>query len=132
MVAAAVLRGYVQAMVFRLNRRVVVLLTVFFFALSGVLHGFSAAAMSADMLTMAASGAPASDEACGGYCSNDGDMSAANAGCEAVCPSLAFLGTMPASNQMSTEVHPQATPSGALSGRIGPPEPHPPKPVSLS
>lgn len=90
-VAAAVLRGYVEVMVFRLNRRVVVLLTVFFFALSGVLHGFSAAAMSADMLTMAASGAPASDEACG-YCTGDGDISAQDAGCQEVCPSLAFLG----------------------------------------
>lgn len=130
-VAAAVLRGYVEVMTFRLNRRVVVLLTVFFFALSGVLHGFAAAAMTADMPTMAASEAPASDEACG-YCGSDGDMSAVGASCQAVCPSLAFLGTMPASNQMSAEAHPHATPAGGLSGRIGPPDPHPPKPVSLS
>ena len=132
LVAAGVLRGYVEVMTFSLNRRVVVLLTVFFFALSGVLHGFAAAAMTADMPTMAASEAPASDEACG-YCSSDGDMSAVGAGCQAVCPSLAFLGTMPASNQMSAEAaHPQAARAGGLSGRIGPPDPHPPKPVSLS
>lgn len=48
--------GYVEVMVFRLNRRVVVLLTVFFFALGGVLHGFAAAAMTAEMPTMAAAG----------------------------------------------------------------------------
>lgn len=126
-----VLRAYVEVMTFRLNRRAVVLLTVFFFALGGVLHGFAAAAMTADMPTMAASEAPASDEACG-YCSSDGDMSALGAGCQALCPGLAFLGTMPASNQMSAEAHPHATPVGGLSGRIGPPDPHPPKPVSLS
>lgn len=118
-------------MVFRLNRRVIVLLAVFLFALGGILHGFGGAAITPDMPTMAGSEAPASEEGCG-HCSSDADMPEMNAACQAVCTSPALLGSPFANYSMSAHSRGQITLSGAQPGIAGPPDPHPPKPASLS
>ena len=118
-------------MIFRLNRRVVALLAVVLFALGGVLHGFGAAAITPEVPAMAGSEAPASEEGCG-HCSIDDDMSAVSAACEAVCTSPTFLASSPSSHSMSAKAHARTRTSIVRPGRAGPPDPHPPKPVSLS
>ena len=118
-------------MIFPLNRRVVLLLAVFFFALGGVLQGFGAAATTPDMPTMLGSEAAASEEGCG-HCSIDDDMSAVSAACETVCTSPTILASSPSSHSMSAEAHARTRLLIVRPGRAGPPDPHPPKPVSLS
>ena len=130
-VAETALPRYLEPMVFRLNRRVFVPLAVFFFALGGVLHGFAAAAMNGEMQSMAAAETSASGEACG-YCGGENDMSAVSAACQAVCTSPALLDSVPGARDMRAEAHLQTAPPGAPPGRAGPPEPNPPKSVSLS
>lgn len=117
-------------MVFRLNRHLVVLLAVFLLGLGGVVHGYAAAIITAQMPIMAGSDTPASDDC--GHCSSDADMPEMNAACQAVCTSPALIGSTFASSSMSADSHRQITLLGAQPGIAGPPDPHPPKPVSLS
>ena len=117
-------------MVFRLNRRLVVLLAVFLLGLGGVVHEYAAAAITAQLPIMAGSDTPASDDC--GHCSSDADMPEMYAACQAVCTSPALLGSTFASYSMPAESRGQITPPGAQPGIAGPPDPHPPKPVSLS
>lgn len=128
-VAGTAAAGYAEAMTARLDRRIVLLLALFFFALSGVMHGFAAAAVNGEMPSMAAF--KASDEGCG-YCSGDDGISVASAVCQAVCSGPALIETASVTRDIAAAAHLQTAPSGAPPGRGGPPDPHPPRPVSLS